>query len=228
MKNAVINRAIIIRVAKALGEINKEVVYVGGATVGLYINDPAAEDARPTKDVDISLSLLTITELEHLRIRLINKGFTQNAHDHVICRFRYEDITVDVMNTKAIGWAPANRWFLPGFSLKEIEFIEGEEIQILPLAYFLASKFEAFKNRGNNEPRTSHDFEDIIYILDNRIDLVDVLQSAPVEVKTFLIQEFEDILNDKRKQEAIVGNLYFETRDERFALIISKIKEVIK
>jgi hypothetical protein len=63
MKNATINRGIIKKIAIALGELNEQVIYVGGATVGLYINDPAADDVRPTKDVDISLSIATISEL---------------------------------------------------------------------------------------------------------------------------------------------------------------------
>ena len=93
---------------------------MGGATVGLYINDPAADDVRPTKDVDISLSIATIGALEQIRETLNKKGFIQTAEDNVICRFRYDDVKVDVMNTKAIGWAPANPWSAPGFSLKEI------------------------------------------------------------------------------------------------------------
>lgn len=162
MKNNTINRGIIKKVALALKEINEEVIYVGGATVCLYINDPAADDVRPTKDIDISLSVASLTELEIIREKLNKRGFIQTAEDSIICRFRYEDIAVDVMNTQAIGWAPANTWFAPGFLLKESIEIEGQTIYILPLAYFLARKFEAYNNRGNNEPRTSHDFEDIV------------------------------------------------------------------
>jgi hypothetical protein len=62
MKNATINRGVIKKIAFALGELNEQVIYVGGATVGLYIHDPAADDVRPTKDVDISLSIATIGE----------------------------------------------------------------------------------------------------------------------------------------------------------------------
>ena len=39
--------------AAALGELLDEVVFVGGATVGLWITDPAAPAPRPTKDVDV-------------------------------------------------------------------------------------------------------------------------------------------------------------------------------
>jgi hypothetical protein len=74
MKNATINRGVIKKIAFALGELNKQVIYVGGATVGLYINDPAADDVRPTKDVDISLSIATIGELEKVREELTRKG----------------------------------------------------------------------------------------------------------------------------------------------------------
>jgi len=48
MKNTLINKEIIKRVALALGDSNDVVIYVGGATVSLYINDPAADDVRPT------------------------------------------------------------------------------------------------------------------------------------------------------------------------------------
>ena len=39
-----------VKIAKALGELNRKVVFVGGAMVSLYIDDPSAEDLRPTKD----------------------------------------------------------------------------------------------------------------------------------------------------------------------------------
>ncbi len=71
-----------------MGDLNKEVVYVGGAVVSLYINDPAAEDVRPTKDIDISFEIASFSELEELRITLKSKGFYQTSEDDVICRFR--------------------------------------------------------------------------------------------------------------------------------------------
>lgn len=103
MKNTIINNAIIERVANALGELNEKVIYVGGATVGLYINDPAAEDVRPTKDVDISIKVASFVELEDIREQLTDKGFKQSSDLDVICRFKLEDILVDVMATKPIS-----------------------------------------------------------------------------------------------------------------------------
>lgn len=227
MKNATINRGIIKKIAVALGELNEQVIYVGGATVGLYINDPAADDVRPTKDVDISLSIATIGELEQIRENLNKKGFIQTAEDDVICRFRYEDVKVDVMNTRAIAWAPANPWFAPGFENKLQIEIDDQKIFIIPLPYFLATKFAAYNSRGNNEPRSSHDFEDIVYVIDNRTDIVQEILTAKKDVKPFLKNELENILHDKLKQEAVLGNLFYEGRDERYKMIIDKLNKII-
>ena len=60
MKNTTINLGVVKKIARALGEINDRVAYVGGAVVSLYINDPAADDIRPTKDIDISLEILSL------------------------------------------------------------------------------------------------------------------------------------------------------------------------
>ncbi len=227
IKNTIINRGVLKKIALALDELNDQVVYVGGAVVSLYIDDPAADDVRPTKDVDISLSLATYSELEALREELIKKGFIQTAEDDVICRFRYDDVKVDVMNTKAIAWAPANPWFAPGFKAKQKVEVENQEINILPLPYFLASKFTAYHDRGKKEPRVSHDFEDIVYILDNRMDIEDQLIGAPDDVKPFLKDELTSILSDEVKQEAIAGNLFYESRDVRFNKIMSTVKKIV-
>lgn len=228
MKNKIINNAIIERVANALGELNEKVIYVGGATVGLYINDPAAEDVRPTKDVDISIKVASFVELEDIREQLTDKGFKQSSDLDVICRFKLEDILVDVMATKPISWAPANPWFEKGFEKLEKTKVNDITIQIMPLTFFLASKFTAYHDRGGNDPRFSHDLEDIIYIIDNRTDWHQILiNEQDQEVKEFLINEFSNILTSNKMQEAILGNLFYETQDKRFGMIMDKINQVV-
>jgi len=67
LNNINLNKKVIITIASALGELNPEVMYVGGAVVSLYINDPSAEDVRPTKDLDISMEIASAGELEKIR-----------------------------------------------------------------------------------------------------------------------------------------------------------------
>lgn len=165
LKNTLINRAVTKKVAEALGELNHQVVYVGGVVVSLYINDPAAEDVRPTKDLDLTLQIASLGALEGLREDLVSRGFVQSAQENVVCRFRYDDVLVDVMATEAIGWAPGNRWFASSFELAFAYNLDDITIKLLPLPYFLASKFDAFFDRGIKDLWNSHDYEDIVYLL---------------------------------------------------------------
>lgn len=228
MKNTLINKEIIKKVAIALGELNKDVIYVGGATVSLYINDPAADDVRPTKDIDISLKILSIPQLEDIREQLIDRGFSQSADLGIICRFKLDDILVDVMSTKAIGWAPANPWFADGFNQRQSVLIDYISIQIMPLPYFLASKFSAFTDRGGNDPRYSADFEDITYILNNRINWHEILINSEDNVKQFLTKHLQVINDSPKLQEAMQGNLFYEEQSERFEMIMEKIRFILK
>ena len=227
MNNKVVNRNAIIKVAKSLGELNKNVVYVGGTVVGLYANDPAADDVRPTKDVDIIVEISTALELENLREQLKKIGFVQTLEDDIICRFRLDELKVDVMATNEISWAPSNRWFKAGFENAQTIQIENTQVKILSLPYFLASKFDAFHSRGSSDPFGNSDFEDIIYILDNNVELVSEIKKAPSDLKKYLKQEFNNILNNSTLQEAILGNLDHVTQTKRFELILNRIKSTI-
>ncbi len=227
LKNSVINRKATLKVARALGELNDEVVFVGGAMVSLYIDDPAAEDIRPTKDIDITFQITTASKLEKVHEALTEKGFVQTHEDDVICRFRFEDLMIDVMSTQAVGWAPSNRWFLPGFeSAKSIE-LEELTIRILPLPYFLASKMEAFFDRGINDLYASHDFEDMLYIFNYTTTLVEQVLEAKEDVIQYLQACVENILLDSKIRSVIPAHLFHETADERMEVIVDKMERIL-
>lgn len=228
MKNTIINRKVIHKVANALGELNEQVVYVGGASLSLYIDDPAADDVRPTKDIDISIKVASVAHLEEIREELTKRGFKQTDDSKIICRFKLDDVLVDVMATKPVGWAPANPWFEGGFDNLQKVDIDGVTIQIMPLAYFLASKFSAHLDRGGSDPRFSHDFEDITYILDNRTDWHKIILKEKGEVKDFLLSQFLAIKNSSILQEAMLANLFHETQEDRFQMIMGKIEACLK
>jgi predicted nucleotidyltransferase len=228
LKNAQINRAVTKKIATALGPLNERVVYVGGAVVSLYIDDPSADDVRPTKDLDLTMEIASLSEFEALREELIRRGFIQTANDSVICRFRYEDVLVDVMATEPIGWTPGNRWFAQGFGLGFTYSLDDLEIRLLPLPYFLAPKFDAFFDRGIHDLWASHDFEDIVYLLNHVSDIADQAVNSEITVMEYLMDCSKRILESSQLQEAIVGNLFHEAQDERFQLIQSKLKTIAK
>ena len=226
LTNTLINRKATIKVAKALGELNQEVVFVGGAMVSLYIDDKAAEDIRPTKDIDITFQITSAGKLETLREKLTIKGFIQTSEENVICRFRYDDILVDVMSTQEVGWAPSNRWFKPGFAKAKYVDLEALKIKILPLSYFLATKMEAFFDRGFKDLYASHDFEDIVYIFNYTSDLVLQIQTAEQDVTQYLKECVQKILENDNILAVMPGHLYYESVDERMEIIMEKLKQI--
>ncbi len=218
LKNTLINRAATKKVAKALGDLNDKVVYVGGAMVSLYIDDTAAEDIRPTKDLDLTFQLASFAELEELREQLIEKGFTQSAEDHVNCRFRYEDLKIDMMSTQSVGWAPSNPWFAKGFEKAITKTLDRITIKVLPLPYFLATKMEAFFNRG---------IKDITYLFNYTTTIDNQIHASEKEVRQYLIGKLNTFKNDKTIMTAIRGSLYFDQADERMEIIQERIQTIL-
>ena len=226
LKNTIINRMATVKVAKALGDLNSQVVFVGGAMVSLYIDDPAAEDIRPTKDIDLTFQVTTSSKLEELRLALNQKGFYEDVNSDVICRFTFEDLLVDVMSTHAVGWAPSNRWFKPGFHKANIIRFEDIEVQVLPLPYFLASKMDAFFDRGITDVYSSHDLEDIVYLFNYGTRIVDQILTSDSEVRNYLVQSINKIVEDERIMNALPGYLSFYDADERMEIITDKMKAI--
>lgn len=214
------------KVASALGDLNDHVAYVGGAIVSIYADDPAADDVRPTKDVDIMLRVVSFSELASLQERLAEKGIVPDVESKINCRFKYDDVVIDVMSTKQVGWAPSDPWFEPGFrNLFSYEIDSEITISIFPVSYFLATKFSAFHDRGT-DPRTSKDFEDIVYVLDNRLNIVDELRQSPSDVLIYLKNELKEFLKDEMT-ESISCHLSFFSKDDRLKMLREKINYIL-
>ena len=142
LKNQTINLNIVEKVALALGDINDEVIYVGGAVVSLYVTDEGAEQPRPTKDIDISVQISTYAQMNQLRERLANKKIYPAPTETVMYRYSYEDILIDFIPYVETPLGPTNRWLKPGFERAYSVTIGNAEIKILPVSMFLATKVQ--------------------------------------------------------------------------------------
>ena len=67
--------------------------------------------------------------------------------------------------------------------------------------------------------RSSKDFEDIVFVLDSRLGLMDELLEAPLEVSIYLRKEFEQLIKSKGFGEAIAGHLDQRVASERATMI---------
>lgn len=144
LKNRIINLKVVEEVANALGELNNEVVFVGGAVVSIYADDVGADDARPTKDVDISVQISSYGQMDQLREQLSTKGIYPAMTESVIYRYQLKDILIDFIPTEQTSLGPSNSWLKEGYPHQVKYNFQNKEINILPVAYYLASKWEAF------------------------------------------------------------------------------------
>ncbi len=155
-------------VSNALKPLNTEFVFVGGATVSLYA-DRAAEEVRPTDDVDVLIELIAYNDYAAIDEKLRTIGFINDIESGVICRYKIQGITVDIMPTNQNVLGFTNKWYADGFANAISYKIDEEtEIKVLTIPYFLSTKLEAFKSpyrKNNNNGIYSTDFEDIVFFI---------------------------------------------------------------
>ncbi|MBU3714940.1 MAG: hypothetical protein FGM46_08325 [Ferruginibacter sp.] len=213
-------------VCEALGEMAGSVLFVGGATVSLYTDRPAGE-VRPTDDVDILVELLHYSGYAAIEEQLRKKGFINDQDSGIICRFKIQGIIVDVMPTSGSVLGFTNRWYEEGFRNPiEKQLIDALSIKILEPVYFLASKMEAFKGRGGGDGRSSSDFEDIVYVLNNRNVIWDEIQESPTHLRSYLKKEFQKISEADVLYEWVSANLEY-TEQKRADFIVGGIEALI-
>lgn len=86
------NIEMLVRVARGLGDLRPEVVFVGGAVVELFVTDPAAPRPRFTEDVDVVVEITTRAEWSRLGERLRSRGFREDRREGApICRWMLGD-----------------------------------------------------------------------------------------------------------------------------------------
>lgn len=210
----------------ALGELAGSCVFVGGATVDLYSTRPAGE-VRPTEDVDIIIELLHYTDYAAIEERLRQKGFANDAASVVICRYSIQGIVVDIMPTDSSILGFANQWYPAGFRESvNFEIETGYSIRILQPAYFVATKLEAFRDRGKADGRFSTDFEDIIYVLNTRPALFDEMETATEELRLFLKDQFRELLQKPYIDEWISAHLDY-TEQRRVTYILGGLQNFV-
>ena len=215
-------------VANGLGELKDEMVFVGGAVAELYANNPAASEIRPTIDVDCVIEISSRLQFARMEENLRARGFTNDTSKGApICRWIYKYIKVDVMPTdsKVLGFT--NRWYEEGIEIKIQKTLpDGTDVFVFPPEYYLAAKFEAHKGRGGNDLRQSHDFEDIIYILDNCPNILENISCSNPSVKEYLKSECQNLLDNPSIIEGIETALPYGSGEESGDIIGKLIREI--
>lgn len=197
-------------VAQHLGaDLLERLVFVGGAVAGLLITDPAMPSIRPTEDVDLVVQATVLREYHAAELALKAQGFVQDmTADAPICRWRIGNLRVDVMPMEKSVLGFANRWYpMAVATAQAFALSSGKVIKLIIAPVFVATKLEAFADRGKGDYLFSHDLGDIIAIVDGRDSLLDECRQTAPELKDYLQTRFTSLMSNPSFRQALSGHL---------------------
>ncbi|MBP6719329.1 MAG: hypothetical protein KA173_10735 [Rhodoferax sp.] len=110
------NLALLVAMARAMGPLCDQVVFVGGCATGLLIDDARLMDVRPTEDVDAIVEVTTLAGYHRMADQLMARGFKQTMADNTPpFRWYWGRMQLDLvpLDEKVLGFA--NPWYRSGF-----------------------------------------------------------------------------------------------------------------
>jgi hypothetical protein len=214
-------------IANALGPLRDRLVFVGGCAAGLLLTDSAAAPARVTYDVDLVAQVAALAGYHRLEKDFVRLGFVRDlSADAPICRWRYNNLEVDLMPTETSILGFANRWYpLVVETAESLMLPSGNMIRLITAPAFLATKFEAFANRGKGDLLGSHDLEDIINVMDGRPELVEEIANMPTELRRYIETNCAALLEAPNFIDVLPGLIFpDESLVERVSMLVGRIK----
>lgn len=187
----------LLAVAEALGDLREHVVFVGGSTAGLLLTDPLAESVRPTVDVDAVVQTDSLAHYYRIEGQLEERGFVRDAAGGVICRWQHRSsgVMFDLMPVDASILGFGNRWYDEVVATAQLHRLDnGMQIRLVSAPAFLATKLEAFADRGQGDFLSSHDLEDVLNVVDGRPELPDELAQASAPMRQTIATCFSTLL----------------------------------
>lgn len=229
MRRAHPNLAKIELIADALGALREQLVFVGGCAVDLLLTDPAAAPTRVTYDVDLVARVEALVGYHALEKEFSRLGFKRDmAQDAPICRWRFNNLEVDLMPMDPSVLGFANRWYpLAVETAQELRLSTDVVIRLISAPAFMATKFEAFFDRGRGDVLGSHDLEDIVNVLDGRPGLVSEIASAEPGLRQYLAAQCRALLAMPGFINALPGMVFpDESLAGRVKLLVERLGQI--
>jgi hypothetical protein len=217
--------------AVALGALGERVVFLGGATIELWITDTGARAPRVTYDVDVVADVLTLPSYASFQEDLRAAGFQEDVLSGVICRWQHPEsgLTLDAIPADPGLAGFGGRWIGPAADAAVTRQLpSGAVIRAVPPVHLLATKLEAFRDRGNDDCLASHDFEDIIILIDSREELSSEMTAADDEVLAYVKTELTRITALSGFEYGVEGALAAaDARQRARAVTIPRLRRLV-
>lgn len=219
------NMALLVGMAQAMGPLCDQVVFVGGCATGLLLEDAGLMEVRPTEDVDAIVEVVTLAGYHRFAKQLMQRGFKQTMADNTPpFRWYWNSMQLDLvpLDEKVLGFA--NPWYRVGYKEALVsELADGLKLRHLGAPHFLATKFEAFKDRGQNDVYLSHDLEDIMTVVEGRAAVAQEVGEANADVRKHVGGSVAALLGMPAFHNALPGLL---SNPEREATVKARLNQI--
>jgi hypothetical protein len=123
----------------------------------------------------------------------------------------------------------SNKWYKDALAnAVNTKINNSVSINVISAPYFLATKIEAFKDRGKQDFLLSHDLEDIISLIDGRPEIIDDVSSSTNDLKQYLSLEFSAFIHNNQFTEALPGHLnYTQESEARKEIVLERMQSII-
>lgn len=216
-------------VAHALGDLCDELILVGGCAASLLIDAPTAPPPRVTYDVDLLAVVTALHRYHALEEKFAQRGFTRDMSQNApICRWRVGSILVDLMPTDEQVLGFSNRWYPHAAeSAIHVTLPSGRSIRLISAPAFLATKLEAFHTRGKSDFARSHDFEDIVNVVEGRATIVSDIAASQPALRRYLATQFAQILQREEFRNTLPGLVAYDALySQRIASVTQRIEAI--
>src|SRR5580698_2136704 len=200
--------------ATKLAPFLPEIVFVGGVTLGLLITDKAAAPVRSTDDVDVIAEILTYVDYIAFSERLRKAQFTEDTSEEPLtCRWFHGKLKLDVLalSREVLGYT--NLWYESALH-HAVPFVlpSGQAIRVITAPYFLGTKMEAFRGRGQMDFQASHDLEDFIAVIDGRSTILEEVANSSGDLRRYIAEAASSLLSESAFLDALPGLVLDEGR----------------
>lgn len=223
------NLGILVQAVEQLGSLVEQIVFLGGCATGLLITDLAAPPIRMTRDVDALIQVLSLADYRQLEKALRLQGFKEDTSDGApICRWIAESVILDILPTDPQILGFGNIWYLPASQHSlSTTLSSGKTIRHVSAPYFLITKLEAFKGRGQGDYLMSHDIEDIIAVLDGRPNITQEVRQADRQLVNALSIEFLHLLGNRAFLDALPAHMPTDSSSQaRVPMVLETIRQL--
>lgn len=215
--------------ADALGPLLTRVVFLGGATVALWLSDPGARRPRVTFDVDVVAEVTTLLAYSEFQADLRSRGFREDIDSGVICRWRHDErgILLDAVPLEHRLAGFSGRWLADAVAEPAaVTLPSGASVRTVQPSWLLTTKLEAFADRGNSDCLQSRDFEDIVTLVDGREELAAEVQLLPVDARRYVAAELRRVLDLASFVYGVEGALPDGGRERADAVTIPRLEAI--